>query len=98
MSKSKRRRTCPVTGVLRQAICVHRGIHADDECPGPRSTPSGNSNTIENKTVNEACAGILEGSGSGNVFSPNTFSNVTNTLLAGDSGGIVCATTTACSR
>ena len=61
------------------------GIHADDECPGPGSAPSGNSNTIENNTINEACAGILEGSGTGNVFSPNTFSNVTNTLLAGDS-------------
>jgi hypothetical protein len=61
------------------------GIHADDECPGPGSTPSGNSNNIQNNTINEACAGILEGSGTGNVFGPNTFSNVTNTVLAGDS-------------
>jgi hypothetical protein len=65
------------------------GVHADDGCPGPGSTPSGNNNTIEKNTVNEACAGILEGSGTGNVVSPNTLLNVTNTTLAGDSCPVV---------
>jgi hypothetical protein len=60
-------------------------IHADDECPGPSSAPSGNNNTIEKNTINEACAGILEGSGTGNVFSPNTYFDVINTALPGDS-------------
>jgi hypothetical protein len=61
------------------------GIHADDQCPGPSSTPSGNNNSIQKNTINEACAGILEGSGTGNTFGPNTFYNVTYTMLAGDS-------------
>jgi hypothetical protein len=61
------------------------GVHTDDECPGPGSSPSGNNNTVDNNTINEACAGILEGSGTGNTFSSNIFENVINTTLAGDS-------------
>jgi hypothetical protein len=64
---------------------AHSGIHSDDECPGPSSAPSGNNNTIERNTINEACAAILEGSGTGNTFSSNTIFNVTYTTLAGDS-------------
>lgn len=56
------------------------GVHSDDTC-----SASGNNNTIQNNTINEACAGILEGSGSGNSFTPNKFFNVNYTLLAGDS-------------
>src|ERR1035438_10669280 len=52
-------------------------IHADDECPGP-STASGNNNTVQSNTINEACAGILQGTGTGNVFTSNTFANVTD--------------------
>lgn len=56
------------------------GIHVDDEC-----LPStGSSNTVTSNTINEACAGILLGSGASNTTAPNTFSNVTNTTLAGD--------------
>jgi hypothetical protein len=58
-------------------------VHTDDECPGPSSAASGNGNTVEHNTINEACAGILE-AGTGNVVAPNTFLNVTNTVLAGD--------------
>jgi hypothetical protein len=61
------------------------GIHVDDECPGPGSTPSGTNNTVKNNTINEPCAGILLGSGAPNTTSPNTFFNVTFTTLAGDS-------------
>jgi hypothetical protein len=56
------------------------GIHVDDECPP--STGSGN--TVMSNTINEACAGILLGSGTGNTTTPNVFLNVTNTTLAGD--------------
>jgi hypothetical protein len=55
------------------------GIHADDSCPS-----SGTGNTIEHNTINEACAGILEGpSATGNTVAPNTFFNVTTTVLTG---------------
>jgi hypothetical protein len=59
------------------------GVHVDDECPNS----TGSNNTVTKNTINEACAGILLGSGSSNTVSPNTFANVTNTTLAGD----VCA-------
>jgi parallel beta-helix repeat protein len=62
------------------------GIHIDDTCGG-----TGNNNTVEANTVNEACAGILLGTGTtGNVYGPpaNTLNNVTNTTMAGD----VCST------
>jgi hypothetical protein len=59
-------------------------VHSDDVCPGPGSATSGNNNTVQNNTINEACAGILEGSGMGNTYSNNTFQNVSYTLLPGD--------------
>jgi len=52
-------------------------IHVDDGCG------SGNYNTVTNNTINEACAGILEGTNTG-TYSPNTYDNVTYTTLAGD--------------
>jgi hypothetical protein len=56
------------------------GIHLDDSC-----TPSTGSNeTVMSNTINEACAGILLGTGSNTNIAPNTFLNVTNTTLAGD--------------
>jgi hypothetical protein len=61
------------------------GIHVDDECPGPGSTPSGTNNTVKNNTINEPCAGILLGSGTPNTTTPNTFFNVSFTTLAGNS-------------
>jgi len=54
------------------------GVHLDDSCG------SGNNNTATSNVINEACAGILLGTGTGNTSAPNTFSNVTNTTLAGD--------------
>jgi Right handed beta helix region len=53
-------------------------IHVDESCG------SGNYNSVTNNTINEACAGILEGNNTG-TYSPNTFSNVSYTTLAGDS-------------
>ena len=56
------------------------GIHLDSSCPS-----TGNNNTVSKNTVNEACAGILLGSGTGNTFPiANLVANVANTTLAGD--------------
>lgn len=57
------------------------GIHLDDSC----SPSTGSNNTATGNTVNEACAGILLGTGTNNTTSPDTLLNVTNTTLAGDS-------------
>jgi hypothetical protein len=54
------------------------GVHIDDSCG------SGSYNIVSSNTINEACAGILLGTGTNNTSSPNTFLNVTNTTLAGD--------------
>jgi len=56
------------------------GIHTDDSC----SPSTGSNNFVTGNTINEACAGILLGSGTGNTITPNTFFNVANTTLAGD--------------
>jgi Right handed beta helix region len=61
------------------------GIHIDDECPGPGSTPSGTNNIVKNNTINEPCAGLLLGSGTPNTTTPNTFFNVMHTALTGNS-------------
>jgi copper-binding protein NosD len=56
------------------------GIHIDGTCGG------GNvNNTVTNNTINEACAGLLNGPATVTPISPNTFFNVGNTVLAGDS-------------
>lgn len=63
------------------------GIHVDGEC-----LPStGINNIVTGNTINEACAGILLGTGTPNTTTPNTFMNVTNTKVAGD----VCTPTLA---
>ena len=56
------------------------GIHVDGEC----SPSTGINNTVSGNTINEACAGILLGTGTPNTIGSNGFSNVTNTKLAGD--------------
>jgi len=56
------------------------GIHVDGECP----PSTGTGTTVTGNTINEACAGVLLGTGSGNTTAPNTYFNVTNTTLAGD--------------
>jgi parallel beta-helix repeat protein len=56
------------------------GIHLDSSCGS-----TGNNNIVSKNTVNEACAGILLGSGTGNTFPiANLVANVANTTLAGD--------------
>jgi hypothetical protein len=56
------------------------GVHLDSTC-----SSTGNGNMVENNTIQETCAGILVGTGtSSNITSPNTFFDVTNTMLPGD--------------
>ena len=58
------------------------GIHLDGSCS---ATSTGNNNIVSRNVVNDACAGILLGSGTGNkFFIGNTFANVANATLAGD--------------
>ena len=60
------------------------GVHLDDTCPGSASPYSGMGNTIEKNTINEACAGILEGpNATGNTVTSNSFLNVSTTTLPG---------------
>jgi parallel beta-helix repeat protein len=56
------------------------GIHLNSSC-----VSTGNNNTVSKNTVNEACAGILRGGGTGNTFPiANVVANVAKTSLAGD--------------
>ena len=62
------------------------GIKVDNRCTeGPGGGSSGNGNTITNNTINGGCAGILEGTGSGNIFSNNPIINVFTSLVPGNS-------------
>jgi parallel beta-helix repeat protein len=63
------------------------GVHMDDTCGG-----TGNGNTVTNNTINEACAGILLGTGTNPTPVPNTYFNVTKTTLAGDVCPVAAAT------
>jgi parallel beta-helix repeat protein len=56
------------------------GIHLNSSCGS-----TGNHNIVSKNTVNEACAGILLGSGTGNTFPiANLVANVANTSLVGN--------------
>lgn len=54
------------------------GIHIDGSCGGD------NNNIVISNTINEGCAGILLGNGTGTTSSPNTYYNVSNKTLLGD--------------
>lgn len=60
------------------------GIHIDSECTEPSSAPTGNHSTVTGNTINEACAGVLTGSGTLNNVSGNITSNVVETSASGD--------------
>jgi len=63
------------------------GVKVDNSCmEAPGGGSSGNANTITNNNINGGCAGILEGTGTGNIFSPNILIvNVITSLLPGSS-------------
>lgn len=55
------------------------GVHIDSTCGAVAS------NTVSNNTINDACAGILVGTGAGsNTIGSNNFYNTRNTTLTGD--------------
>lgn len=60
------------------------GIHIDSTCTESTGT-SGNNTSVTRNTVNEACAGVLLGSGSGSSQAVNIFFNVVQTTQTGDS-------------
>lgn len=61
------------------------GVHVDDTCTSSTyGTTSGNNNLVTKNVINEACAGVLTGTGTGNTVTPNTLYNAVNTTLAGD--------------
>jgi hypothetical protein len=57
------------------------GVFLDNTCGGS----SGSNDTVKSNTINEACAGILLGSGNGNSIGSNTYANDTYEMLLGDS-------------
>jgi hypothetical protein len=61
------------------------GVHVDSSCMEPGNQASGNDSSVTSNTVNEACAGVLAGNGSGNTFSGNVSYNVVETTATGDS-------------
>jgi parallel beta-helix repeat protein len=65
-------------------------IHLDSTCTAIGG-PAGGDATVSGNTLNEACAGILNGSSGNTISATNTFFNVVNTILVGDA----CATSTA---
>jgi parallel beta-helix repeat protein len=58
-------------------------VHADDTCSGSNGT-TGNNNTIQSNIINNACAGVLLGTGTGNGPGSNTYYNTVNLSMAGD--------------
>jgi len=55
------------------------GIHLDSTCG-----TTGTKNIVFLNTINESCAGILEGATTGNSIGGTNFSNVVNTTLSGN--------------
>lgn len=60
------------------------GVHIDSQCT-ESTGPSGNSTTVSTNTINEACAGVLTGNGTGNTESGNITYNVVQVTATGDS-------------
>jgi parallel beta-helix repeat protein len=59
-------------------------IHLDSTCTAIGG-PAGGGASVSNNTVNEACAGILNGTSGNTISASNSFFNTTNTTLVGDS-------------
>jgi len=59
---------------------TNAGVYLDNTCGGT----SGSNETVKSNTINEACAGILLGTGISNTTAPNTYANDTYEALSGD--------------
>jgi Right handed beta helix region len=60
------------------------GIHIDSQCTEATGA-TGNNTTVTANTIDEACAGVLTGNGSGSSQSGNNTFSVLQTVQAGDS-------------
>lgn len=60
------------------------GVHIDSSCTEMTGS-TGNSTTVSKNTVNDACAGVLLGSGTGSSETGDFFYNVVSNTYAGDS-------------
>lgn len=69
------------------------GIHLDDSCTESNGAASGNNNSVTQNRINDVCAGLLLGSGTGNATVPNTVSNANFRTLPGDSCTVAAGTT-----
>jgi parallel beta-helix repeat protein len=58
-------------------------IHLDSTCT-TIGGPAGGGASVSGNTLNEACAGILNGTAGNTISASNTFFNVANTILVGD--------------
>lgn len=67
------------------------GVHIDSQCTEATGT-SGNNSTVNSNTINEACAGVLAGNGTGNSETSNITYNVRMTLQTGDSCPVAAGT------
>jgi len=61
------------------------GVHLDDSCVEPNGGSSGGNNKVTKNNINDVCAGVLLGGGSGNTVVPNAIFNADYVTLAGDS-------------
>jgi len=59
-------------------------IHLDSTCTSIGG-PAGGGASLRNNILNEACAGVLNGTTGNTISASNTFFNTTNTTLVGDS-------------
>lgn len=59
------------------------GVHIDSQCTESTGT-SGNGSTVSTNTINEGCAGVLTGNGTGNTESGNITFNVVQVQQSGD--------------
>jgi hypothetical protein len=60
------------------------GVHIDSSCTESTGT-TGNNTTVTNNTINEACAGVLTGTGSSPAPTGTVTYNVVQTIASGDS-------------
>jgi hypothetical protein len=68
---------------------LQSGIHVDSTCDEVGGGSSGNDNVVSKNNNTGSCAGVLEGTGTGNTFTPQILvANNANSYLAGD----VCST------
>jgi hypothetical protein len=65
------------------------GVHIDSQCI-EATGPSGNNSTVTKNTVNEACAGVLLGTGGGNIVGGIGNLNITYNVVQVTQAGDTC--------